>query len=53
MCDLALSHRVKLSRPLSFEESFPKPKADLGNVKEAIEGDGTAWAYLSASIFAR
>ncbi len=31
----------------------PKPPGSMDNLMEAIEGDGTAWSYLSASIFAR
>ncbi|GAB4266207.1 hypothetical protein [Thermincola ferriacetica] len=31
----------------------PKPPGALDNFMEAIEGDGTPWSYLSASLFAR
>ena len=31
----------------------PKPPGSMDNLMEAIEGDGTAWSYLSASLFAR
>ena len=31
----------------------PKPSGALNNVLEAVEGDGTPWSYLSASLFAR
>jgi len=33
--------------------SPPRPPAALADLMEAIEGDGTAWSYLSASLFAR
>lgn len=54
-----------LSRPFSIENScldglemygpatLPRPLGALGNVMEAIEGDGTVLSYLQASIFAR
>jgi hypothetical protein len=32
---------------------FPRPPAALDDVMDAIEGDGSAWAYLSASLLAR
>ena len=32
---------------------LPRPPDALGNVMEAIDGDGTPWSYLSASICAR
>lgn len=37
------------------EDAFtiPKPPGALENIMEAIEGDGTPWSYMSASIFAR
>lgn len=31
----------------------PRPSGALDDVMEAIEGDGSPWSYLSASIFAR
>ena len=31
----------------------PKPPGALDNIMEAIEGDGSPWSYLSASLFAR
>ena len=31
----------------------PKPLDSLDDLMDAIEGDGTPWSYLSASIFAR
>jgi len=43
MDGLTMRGPVKLLRP---------PEA-LDNIMEAIEGDGTPWSYLSASIFAR
>lgn len=55
----------KLPRPFPIENScldgltmegpvkLPRPPGALDNVMEAIEGDGTLWSYLSASIFAR
>ena len=31
----------------------PKPPGALDNIMEAIEGDGSPWSYLSASLFSR
>jgi hypothetical protein len=31
----------------------PRPPAALEDVLEAVEGDGSAWSYLSASLFSR
>ena len=56
---------VEVSRPLPDYRSclgglgitppmkVPRPEGALSNAMEAIEGDGTPWSYLSASIFAR
>jgi hypothetical protein len=40
---------------LDLRELFypPAPPGALDNVMEAIEGDGTPWSYLSASLLAR
>jgi len=31
----------------------PRPHGALDDFMDAIEGDGSAWSYLSASLFAR
>lgn len=31
----------------------PRPPETLDNIMQAIQGDGTPWSYLSASLFAR
>jgi hypothetical protein len=36
-----------------LDSSAPKPPAALDDAMEAVEGDGSAWSYLSASILAR
>jgi hypothetical protein len=36
-----------------LKEPFPSPPEALDDVMDAIEGDGSAWAYLSASLLAR
>lgn len=35
------------------EDDPPPPPAALENIMDVIEGDGTPWSYLCASIFAR
>ncbi|MDG2617898.1 hypothetical protein P7L53_16785 [Thermoleptolyngbya sichuanensis XZ-Cy5] len=41
------------NRCKTLKEVFQKPDGALDDFMEAIEGDGTPWSYLSASLFAR
>jgi hypothetical protein len=42
-----------ISPRYSPNRQYPKPPGSLDCFMDAIEGDGTPWAYLSASILAR
>lgn len=51
--DLPLPEPEIYSNKSSRDFEPPYPLGALVNVMEVIEGDGTPWSYLSASIFAR
>jgi hypothetical protein len=53
--ECVMSPRPKLGfiAPKYPERQFPRPPRALDYVMDVIEGDGTHWSYLSASIFAR
>jgi hypothetical protein len=47
------SNPIYLRLHSNTELRSPKPVEALDNILEAIEGDGTPWSYLCASIFMR
>jgi len=51
--NLTLPEPDACSRLVGIFLEPPRPPGALDNTMEAIEGDGSPWSYLSASLFAR